>query len=492
MAPDQRALRFALFGLLPTMDSAAPAKPLPAHATVSSRATRVPSPLPNDAEDAAAARQRWINERLTHHFLEQSRGRQIIGTALVILTSALCWSQGNHLAVALWLAAGLLLAATRYGVGHVYSTRYRGASHEVLTLFLAKVAPVYVLEAVLWGLSVILFFGRIDHASQLACWLVLAIVIYGPVTRLALLPYLLIWSYNVVFIVMLTCMLYVAAHGPIHSWVNYWVIGLTIFNWGMLIFLGKAVHANQEEHFGLQYDLTLKEQQATEAVRTKNRFLAAAAHDIRQPVTALALYADLLNDNPETHAELTPKIVKATAAVTHLFDSLFDLSTLDSGKIQLSVAPVQMADIVRDLQAQYEPLAQARNLRLRARVGPDALIHSDSVRLKRMVGNVLSNSIKYSPPGKKILLAARVQKGDVVVEVFDQGIGIPPDQIERVFEEFYRVDHEAVSQADGVGLGLSLVVRLARALKSDVRLDSVVGKGTRCSLRIGNLKGTVR
>lgn len=466
---------------------AASARPVPARATISNRAAPGRGPSPgDDAEEAALARSRWIGEQLTHHYLEQSRGRQIIGTALTVLMAALCWTEGNHLAVSIWLAAGLLIAATRYGVGQVYANRYRGASHEVLNLFVAKAAPVYVLEALFWGLSVLLFFGRIDAANQLACWLVLAIIIYGPVTRLALLPYLLYWSVNVIFIVMLASVVYLVARGPVDSWLNHWIIGLALFNWAVIIWLGKTVHANQEEHFGLQYDLRLKEQQATEAVKTKNRFLAAAAHDIRQPVTALALYADLLNENPQTHEELAPKIVKATAAVSHLFDSLFDLSTLDSGRLQLSVAPVQIAEVVRDLQAQYEPLAHARNLRLRARAG-QAVIHSDGVRLKRMVGNVLSNSIKYSPPGKKILLAARVQKGDVVVEVYDQGIGIPADQIERVFEEFYRVDDEAVSQAEGVGLGLSLVARLARALKSEVRLDSVAGKGTRCSMRIGNL-----
>lgn len=470
---------------------AASTRPVPARATVSSRAVQAPARWQGEPDDASAARSRWISERLTHHYLEQARGRQVIGTALIVLMAGLCWAQGNHLAVSVWLAAGLLISVTRYGVGQVYASRYSNASHEVLTMFLAKVAPVYVLEALFWGLSVLLFFNRIDHGSQLACWLVLAIIIYGPVTRLALLPYLLIWSVNVIFIVMLACVLYAVAHGPLDSWLNHWIIGLALFNWAVILWLGRLVHANQEEHLGLQYDLTLKEQQALEAVRTKNRFLAAATHDIRQPVTALALYADLLKDNPDTHAELTPKIVRATAAVTHLFDSLFDLSTLDSGRIQLSVAPVQIADVVRDLQAQYEPLAQARNLRLRARAG-QAVVHSDSVRLKRMVGNVLSNSIKYSQPGKKILLAARVQKGDVVVEVFDQGIGIPADQIERVFEEFYRVDDEAVSQADGVGLGLSLVARLARALKSEVRLDSVAGKGTRCSMRIGDLGGSAR
>ncbi|MGJ7511334.1 sensor histidine kinase [Variovorax sp. GT1P44] len=462
--------------------------PVPARASVSSsRATSGQEPGPGDADDAAGSnRSGWILAQLTRHYLRQSRSRQVIGIALMLAMAALCWGRGDPVAVSAWLVAGFGIAALRYRVGRIYVRDHPSASYDRLNLFLAKVAPIFILEAPFWGLSVLLFLGRIPDANQLACWLILAIIIYGPLTRLALIPFLLYWSVNSIFIVMLSCVLFVVAHEPTLSALNYWIVALALFNWAVIIWLGKAVHANQEEHFGLQYDLALKERQATEAVKTKNRFLAAATHDMRQPVSALALYADFLKDNPETHAELAPKIARATAAVSHLFNSLFDLSTLDSGQIQLSIEPVQIADIVHDLQVQYEPLAEAKSIRLRVRTG-QAVIHSDRVRLQRMVGNVLSNAIKYSKPGKKILLAARLQQGDVVVEVFDQGIGIPADQIERVFEEFYRVNDEGAPTADGVGLGLSVVARLARALKSEVRLDSVAGKGTRCSMRLGDL-----
>lgn len=99
----------------------------------------------------------------------------------------------------------------------------------------------------------------------------------------------------------------------------------------------------------------------------------------------------------------------------------------------------------------------------------------------------LSNSIKYSEPGKQVLLAARVLKTGVRIEVLDQGIGIPSDQIEKAFDEFYRVPGGAALSSDRVGLGLSLVARLARTLKSEVRLNSILGQGTRCSIRLGNL-----
>lgn len=464
------------------------ARPAFARARVSTRPEPGRDMAPGDVDDdAPGLRSRWIQGQLTRSFLRQSRERQPLGLLLMLTIAALCWGKANHLAVSAWLLAGLAIAAMRWRVAQVHARDYQGASFDSLTLFLARSAPVFILEAPFWGASVLLFFARIPEANQFGCWLVLTLVVYGPITRLALVPFLLYWSVNGFFVVMLACVLHGVLLGPMRGSLNYWFVALTLLHWAVIVGLGKAIHANQVEHFGLQYDLALRERQATEAVSTKNRFLAAATHDMRQPVSALALYADFLMENPDTHAELAPKIAKATAAVSHLFNSLFDLSTLESGKVQLSIEPVQIADVVRDLQLQYEPLAEAKNIRLRVRSG-QATILSDPVRLRRMAGNVLSNAIKYSPPGKKILLAARLQQGDVVLEVFDQGIGIPADHIERVFEEFYRVNDAATPAVDGVGLGLSLVARLAKALKSEVRLDSVAGRGTRCSMRLGNLK----
>jgi signal transduction histidine kinase len=443
-------------------------------------------PDPEHGTNAASRRAQWIRGRLTSQYLRESRDRQYLGLILIPVMAALCWSGGNHAAILAWLAAGAVVQAMRYAAGRTFTLDYSDASVDALTMYLAKVTPVYILEAPFWGLSVLLFFGRAPEINQFACWLVLTLIIYGPLTRLALIPFLLTWSINFIFAVMLACVAYAFTWGPVHGELSPWFAALPLFHWIVILRLGKAVHANQEEHFGLQYDLALKERQATEAVATKNRFLAAATHDMRQPVSALALYADFLKENPEDHEELAPKIARATAAVSHLFDALFDLSTLDSGKVQLSIEPVQIADVIHDLQLQYEPLAEARDIRLRVRTG-QAVIHSDRLRLRRMVGNVLSNAIKYSHPGKKILLAARLQQGDVVVEVFDQGIGIPADQIEKVFDEFYKVDEGSQLSNDGVGLGLSLVARLARALRSDVRLDSVAGRGTRCSMRLGDM-----
>jgi signal transduction histidine kinase len=138
-------------------------------------------------------------------------------------------------------------------------------------------------------------------------------------------------------------------------------------------------------NFELQYrnnqlieSLTRQTQAALDAVEIKNRFLASAAHDIRQPVHALGLYADWLGSEPELVHELAPKIVESTKAVNQLFDSLFDLARLDSGKIRLNIETVDVAKLLHDLELQYRPLCEAKGLQFRAArapghggVGPD-------------------------------------------------------------------------------------------------------------------------
>ena len=203
-------------------------------------------------------------------------------------------------------------------------------------------------------------------------------------------------------------------------------------------------------------------------------------------MSALSLYTEYLLEHPESHRELAPKIASATLAVKNLFESLFDLASLDSGQITLNVEEVQLAAVLEGLRVQFEPMAAASQVDLRVRHA-DLAILTDVVRLRRMVGNVLSNAIKYSPAGSKVLLAARVHGGRARIEVWDQGHGISPDELGKIFEEFYRVDRRDLPAVDGVGLGLSIVSRLSRVLKTRISVDSRVGRGTRFRLELSDL-----
>ncbi|HEY0885810.1 MAG TPA: HAMP domain-containing sensor histidine kinase, partial [Ramlibacter sp.] len=184
---------------------------------------------------------------------------------------------------------------------------------------------------------------------------------------------------------------------------------------------------------------------------------------------------------PELVHELAPKIVESTKAVNALFDSLFDLVRLDSGKIKLNIEPVDLARLVHDLELQYRPLAQARGLQFRVHATPGKVL-SDPILLRRIVGNLLSNAVKYTERGG-VLLASRAGSGGCRIEVWDTGVGIAPVHQREIFREFFKVPAHGGTE-DGFGLGLYIVARLSAILGHPIDLASRPGRGTVFRLRL--------
>ncbi|PKL93234.1 MAG: sensor histidine kinase, partial [Gemmatimonadetes bacterium HGW-Gemmatimonadetes-1] len=214
---------------------------------------------------------------------------------------------------------------------------------------------------------------------------------------------------------------------------HYWLLLLVVLNCVILLKTGEQLHRTSRRNAELRYrndqligSLIQQTDAALAAVTVKNRFLASAAHDIRQPVHALALYADWLRNEPDLAREITPKIVEATKAVNSLFDSLFDLARLDSGQVQVRVERIDVVRLLKDLELQYRPMAQARGLQFRLRLAPGCVL-SDQILLKRVLGNLIANAIKYTASGG-ILVASRRDGNGMRIEVWDTGVGIAVDQ----------------------------------------------------------------
>ena len=441
------------------------------------------------ARRAQEARAEAIDASLARQYMNAALGRHRLGLLLALTMAVMCWPYAPVEAVLLWL--GLVLSgnyvrrcAARHFVDVVDD---RGPSGR--GAFLRRLIPFYAVMGAVWASSLLLFAARGEGLRGFACWAVLAALIYGAAQRLAVLPTL--WmAFIPTFFAGVFCYLAYAAWAfappddPIGA---MGFIPVCIAQFWFLRRLATDALRVQSTLYGTQHDLALKSEEATAAVVAKNKFLAAATHDMRQPVIAMGLYAEFLQAEPESYDELAPKIGRAAQVVNRLFDSLFDLAAFDAGQVRLSVEPVSVASVMRALQEEYEPLAAAKGLTLRVRVR-DATLRTDEVRLKRMIGNVLSNAIKYTPPGRKVLLAVRPAGQQVRVEVWDQGIGIPAAQIGKVFQEFFRADGGSQLAPDGLGIGLALVARLADALRACVSIDSIEGRGTRVSLTLSDVE----
>ncbi len=228
---------------------------------------------------------------------------------------------------------------------------------------------------------------------------------------------------------------------------------------------------------------------ADEANLGKTRFFAAAGHDILQPLNAARLYSSALVERMEENenSTLARNIDSALESVETILGAVLDISRLDTGAMKPRFSTVPLADLLSRIETDFAPMAREKNLKLVV-MPTTAIVRSDPNLLRRLIQNLVSNAIKYTLSGK-VLVGARKRGNRVVVEVMDSGIGIPSSKFRTVFKEFARLD-EGAKTASGLGLGLSIVDRIARVLNTPVDLSSTPGKGTtfRVSLPLAEAK----
>lgn len=211
---------------------------------------------------------------------------------------------------------------------------------------------------------------------------------------------------------------------------------------------------------------------------SKTRFLAAASHDLLQPLNAARLYLTALDTSPFVAPggrEMVEKITLAFQSTEAILSTILDISKMDAGGYQPKVTLIDTRQLFRSLEAEFDALARQNRIELRV-VKSSLTVRSDAQLLHRILQNLLSNAIKYTEAGK-VLLGARRRGNVVTIEVHDTGIGIAPEHAETIFEEFKRVA-PASRSAPGLGLGLAIVRRAAHLLGHDITLRSEVGRGS--------------
>ncbi|AWM88200.1 PAS domain-containing hybrid sensor histidine kinase/response regulator [Microvirga sp. 17 mud 1-3] len=241
--------------------------------------------------------------------------------------------------------------------------------------------------------------------------------------------------------------------------------------------LEQRVRERTEELTRLNEALTQAKAEADEANVSKTRFLAAASHDILQPLNAARLYATSLveRDREAGDATLAENIDASLDAVEEILTALLDISRLDTGAMKPQWSSFRIDELFRQLQREFDPIARAKGLTLTF-VPSSLTVRSDRRLLRRLLQNLISNAIKYTPGGR-VLVGARRQGHHLTLEVWDTGLGIPPSKQRIVFREFQRLDQGA-KVARGLGLGLSIVERLGRVLAHPVTLKSEAGRGS--------------
>ncbi|HEX2545011.1 MAG TPA: HAMP domain-containing sensor histidine kinase [Ramlibacter sp.] len=432
----------------------------------------------------ASAEAHWVEGELVRSLMRTQRNTQWIGVLLVAVIVGVLWDDMAPGLMAAWVLFGAAIAAWRLWILRRYERVVKPQGTDEHLAFFRRYRLVWPLSGLVWGLTTLLYFDRSSLADQFICWLMLAGLATFSINTLSthlstLRAYLDTLAATVLAIMAWRMGVELRLQGPAYHW---WLVVLLLVFWQVLRHAGQRLYETHRRNFELQFrnaqlieSLTRQTQAALDAVEIKNRFLASAAHDIRQPVHALGLYADWLGSEPELVHELAPKIVESTKAVNQLFDSLFDLARLDSGKIRLNIDTVDVGKLLRDLELQYRPLCESRGLQFRLHVRPGTAV-TDPILLQRIVGNLISNAVKYTQRGG-ILVASRATGQGLRIEIWDTGVGIAPVHQREIFREFYKVPTHAGTD-DGFGLGLYIVGRLTHILGHPLSLASRVGKGS--------------
>jgi signal transduction histidine kinase/CheY-like chemotaxis protein len=240
----------------------------------------------------------------------------------------------------------------------------------------------------------------------------------------------------------------------------------------------------QESYATLEHKVEERTRQLELANLAKSRFLAAASHDLRQPLHALGLFVAQLHGQVRANERrrIVARIDAALSAMNELFNALLDISKLDAGVLTPSITEFPVAKLLDRVDTTFTGAAREKGLSLRV-ISSSAWVRSDFILLERIVFNLVSNAVRYTSSGG-VVVGCRKRGVNLRIEVWDTGPGVPQDQQQNIFGEFYRLDAPGGGGRSGLGLGLAIVDRLCRLLDHSVRLTSILGKGSCFSVAV--------
>ena len=245
------------------------------------------------------------------------------------------------------------------------------------------------------------------------------------------------------------------------------------------------------EAVDLQVQLDHRRRQAEEASQRKTRFLAAVSHDVRTPANAINLMAELISRAvnagipPEEIAELARDLQTSARLLVELVSDVLDLARFDSASLDLQTDDFALWPVICAEVKQLLPLAQEHSLRLSANLPSTPVwLRTDRMKLARIFGNLIGNAIKFTISGGAEVRGAEMPDGSIEVRVVDTGIGIAPEHLADIFDEFFQLRNPARDRCKGTGLGLAICKRLVAAIGCTISLESTPGKGSTFTLRI--------
>jgi signal transduction histidine kinase len=441
-------------------------------------------PLTLSKKKTAVTEAQWVRSESIRHVMASVVNTQLLMFCAMVSMAALLYGHASTPTLLAWFIMNSILSSLRLWLLRGYAKSDQANHVAERAIFFQRYARLAPFNGFIWGVSIFLFNGI--PTPNIAIFCLIVVLIFGMFSVSNLSSHLrlmnrFIWAYCAGLLS--AVLLYIAIEQNFFpDTVQLWYLAMIAIFVYMQFSVGMRMNSTYIEGLKLQFrnrkliaSLTEQRETALAAVATKNRMLASAAHDMRQPVLALDLYAGWLVDDPAASIDIAPKIAASTKAVIGLFDSLFDMSRLTEGLISTNLEAVNLNELLSALYTQYQPIAKSKNLSLRTRV-IQGTVFTDHILLERILGNLISNALKYTEKGG-VLLACRHTARGVKLEVWDTGVCIAPDQQTLVFKEFYKSPSNN-GTTDGFGLGLAIVSQLAELLGFELTMRSRLNHGT--------------
>jgi signal transduction histidine kinase/CheY-like chemotaxis protein len=421
----------------------------------------------------------------TAHFRAEAVHRLYLGVKSVahflpllpMLLVAGIWSHVSSTAVLLWLLAAVSMPVAQYLLSRRY---FKDIPHELdAPRWGHYITGTALIDGIVWGTAGILFYLPGEAPQQL---LLLALIIGIPAGSIFSTSWWPTTQYvNAGASVGLTAfgLLSRGTTGEI-------VMGAALLLYLVILyFIMREAHGTAMETIALRFDKEALIEQlqhekgiAEQANLAKSKFLAAASHDLRQPLHAMMLFVAAMDNQvqpAETRAMLG-NVQRCATALESLLQTLLDISKIDAGIIEPRLQDYRLAPLLRRLEAEFAIQAQLSGLKLTAQCD-DLTVNSDPDLVERILRNLIANAIRYTHAGS-VDVCCLSEAGGITLSVSDTGVGIPADQHERVFEEFVQLGNPERDRTKGLGLGLAIVRRLADLLDAPLTLDSQPGRGS--------------
>jgi signal transduction histidine kinase len=428
---------------------------------------------------------RMEHEAITYFFhnTSMSSGRILSKSLVVLIVAAVMWSLSE-----LWLVVVWVLLMVFGIVVHDYVARKFGkaeVSLEDISKWTNKLVVSRVYFGILWALAII-FFSSNDSPEHLLFLSTVALMLSfgsvvvgvhrlsmfylyaGPIMLALLIRFILEWSLVL---------------GALAVFVLWSFFASLIFANDLYLSMRSQMRLRLESN-DLAEVLQMSNEEAKEGIREKSRLLAAASHDLRQPLHAVQLFMNVFKD-AVTEAErekVFERIEVSVNSLTRLFDSILDMSRLDAEVVIPEWSHFDVSTLLDELTGEFAVMAEEKGIKLRLRTGK-FIVKSDRELLERVLRNLISNAIRYSEEGG-VLISARRRGERVLLQVWDTGIGISEEDKEKIYIEFQQLNTVRDDRVQGFGLGLAMVRRFCQLLGYTITLESIPLRGSVFALSI--------